>query len=53
MKVNIQFFDGQLRIKEFLDLLNIVETFFEYMNVSEEKKVKLVAYKLKYGATAW
>ena len=30
-----------------------VEIFFEYICISEEKKVKLVAYKLKGGASVW
>lgn len=30
-----------------------MERFFDYMEVHEEKKVKLVAYKLTGGAYAW
>ena len=30
-----------------------VENYFEYMCILEEKKVKLVAYKLKGGASTW
>ena len=31
----------------------IINNFFDYMEVPEEKQVKLVAYKLKGGASAW
>lgn len=53
MKVDIQYFDGHLGIEEFMDWLSSVETFFEYMNIPEDKRVKLVAYKFKGGASTW
>lgn len=30
-----------------------VERFFDYMSIREDRKVKLVAYKFKGGASAW
>jgi hypothetical protein len=30
-----------------------IERFFEYMSISKERKVKLVAYKFKGGVSAW
>jgi hypothetical protein len=30
-----------------------VERFFDYMSIHEDRKVKLVAYKFKGGASAW
>lgn len=36
-----------------MDWLTSVGTFFEYMNIPEEKWVKLVAYKFKGGASTW
>jgi hypothetical protein len=46
-------FDGYLHNEDYLDWIMEVERFFEYMCITEEKKVKLVAYKLKGGASAW
>ncbi|KAA0054551.1 reverse transcriptase [Cucumis melo var. makuwa] len=40
-------------IKAFLDWIKNVESFFEYMETTEDKKVKMVALKLKLGASAW
>lgn len=46
-------FDGQVGIKSFLDWIQNVESFLDYMNISEAQQVKLVAYKVKRGAPAW
>ncbi|CAL5370344.1 unnamed protein product [Camellia sinensis] len=51
MRMDLSSFNGQLNIEDFLDWLNEVEWFFDYMDIEEEKKVKLVAYKLKSGAS--
>lgn len=51
-KVNLPIFKRQLHIKHFLDWIVEIERFFEYMKILEEKKVKLVAYELKGGASA-
>ena len=53
IKVDIPCFDGHLHIEDFLDWIQTVENFFDYMNVPDSKQVKLVAYKLKGGASAW
>jgi hypothetical protein len=51
MKVDLPSFDGHLHIEDFLDWITEVEWFFEYISISEERKVKLVAYKFKGGAS--
>jgi hypothetical protein len=38
-----------IHIKNFLDWLNEIERFFEYMEIPGEKKMGLVAYKLTEG----
>uniref|UniRef100_A0A6N2KR41 Retrotransposon gag domain-containing protein n=1 Tax=Salix viminalis TaxID=40686 RepID=A0A6N2KR41_SALVM len=53
MKMDLPNFNGQLQIEGFLDWLAMVERFFDYMDIPEDKRVKLVAYKLMGGASAW
>nr|XP_034929565.1 uncharacterized protein LOC118060451 [Populus alba] len=53
MKMDLPSFNGQLQIEGFLDWLAVVERFFDYMEIPEDKKVKLVAYRLMGGASAW
>lgn len=47
IKVIIPIFYGHLHIGDFLDWLQNVEFFFEFMDISIDKQVKLVAYKLE------
>jgi hypothetical protein len=53
MKIGLPNFNSHLHVKDFLDLLNEVEIFFEFMKISEDKKVKVVAHKLKGRASTW
>jgi len=45
-KVDIPEFEGQLDLDIFVDWLQTVERVFEYKDIPEGKKVKLVALKL-------
>jgi len=53
MKIDLPSFNGNLQIEDFLDWVMEVERFFDYMSIHEDRKVKLVAYKFKGGASAW
>ena len=53
VKAEIPSFNGNVDIEGCLDWLYEVETFFEVMEVPEDRRVPLVAYKLKGGAGAW
>jgi len=52
-KVVVPEFEGQLNPNVFLDWLEIVERVFEYGDIPESKKVKLVALKLRKYASIW
>jgi len=51
--VDISEFEGELDLKEFLEWMQTVERIFEYKEISEDKKVKLVALKLRKYASLW
>ena len=53
MKVELPSFNGNVSIEEYLDWVNEVERFFNYMGIIDDKQVCLVAYKLKGGASSW
>ena len=46
-------FEGQLDPEEFLDWLHTVERVFEYKDISDDKKVKIVALRLRKYASLW
>ena len=52
-KVEILEFEGQLNPDEFLDWMSTVERVFEYKDIPDDKKVKLVALKLRRYASIW
>ncbi|KAI5673910.1 hypothetical protein M9H77_14274 [Catharanthus roseus] len=53
LKVDIPSFYGNLGIEDFVDWIAKIDHFFEYMDIPKEKRVKLVACRLKGGASAW
>jgi len=53
IKVDITEYEGQTQLDEFLDWLNTIERVFEFKEVPEHRKVKLVAIKLKKHASIW
>lgn len=52
-QVDIPSFNGCLGIEEFMDWITEVDRFFDYIDTPAEKRVKLVACRLKGGASAW
>ncbi|VFQ89704.1 unnamed protein product [Cuscuta campestris] len=52
-KVEIPSFSGTLQADDFIDWLNEVDRIFEYKDVPDRDKVKLVAIKLHGRASAW
>ncbi|KAJ0977838.1 hypothetical protein J5N97_013312 [Dioscorea zingiberensis] len=52
-RVELPEFTGTLHAEVFIDWLNEVERIFEYKEVLDRLKVKLVAIKLKSRASAW
>lgn len=53
MKMDFPSFNGQIHVEAFIDWLSEVERVFDYMNIKESRKVKLVALRLKSGAAVW
>ena len=53
LKVDIPFFSGNLNIKDCIDWVADIDRLFDYMEVPEEKRVSLVACRLKGGTSAW
>ena len=52
-KVEIPEFEGQLSPDEFIDWMNAVERVFEYKDVLDDKKFKLIVLKLRKYASIW
>lgn len=53
LHMDLPAFNGQMHIEEFLDWVAEVERFFDYMNVPDHCKVKLVVLRLKATTFAW
>ena len=52
IRIDLSCFDGRLHIEDFLDWIHNVENFFDYIEILLDRQVKLVAYRLKGGASA-
>jgi len=52
-KVEIPEYEGKLDPEDFLDWLHTDERAFEYEDIPEDKKVKLVALRLRKYASLW
>ena len=52
-RVELPEFEGKLDPDEFLEWLSTVERIFDYKEVPEDKKVKLVALRLRKYASLW
>ncbi|GKV36628.1 hypothetical protein SLEP1_g44736 [Rubroshorea leprosula] len=53
IKIDIPDFEGRLQPDEFIDWLHTVERVFELKDIPDNKRVKLVAIKLKKHASIW
>uniref|UniRef100_A0A2N9HUX4 Reverse transcriptase n=1 Tax=Fagus sylvatica TaxID=28930 RepID=A0A2N9HUX4_FAGSY len=53
VKIDVPEFSGGLDPNDFTDWLNHVERVFEYHEIPDHKKVKIVGIKLKGRASAW
>ena len=52
-KIELPKFYGTLYHEEFMDWLNQVESIFDFHDVPDSKKVKLISIKLRERASAW
>ncbi|GKF93725.1 reverse transcriptase, partial [Tanacetum coccineum] len=53
LKADIPVFEGKIQPDEFIYWLNTVERIFDYQDVPEDVKVKILAIKLKKHACVW
>nr|GEW80356.1 RNA-directed DNA polymerase [Tanacetum cinerariifolium] len=53
MRVDIHVFEGRIQPDEFIDWIHTVERVFDYQEVRDDLKVKIVAIKLKKHAYVW
>ena len=53
MRIEIPEFYDSLQPEEFLDWLATIEEILDFKDVPENKRVPLIATRLRGGATAW
>ena len=53
IKIDLPKFQGSLNPKEFVDWLNQIESIFEYYEVQDSNKVRLVFIKLRGRTSTW
>jgi hypothetical protein len=52
-KMDIPIYEGNLDVEELLDWIRSLDTYFDYEDVEEDKKVKHVVTRLKGHAALW
>jgi hypothetical protein len=52
-KMDIPVYEGNLDAEELLDWIRALDTYFDYEDIKEDKKVKHVVTRLKGHATLW
>jgi hypothetical protein len=52
-KMDIPVYEGNLDVEELLDWIRALDTYFDYEDVEEDRKVKHVVTRLKGHATLW
>jgi hypothetical protein len=52
-KMDIPVYEGNLYAEELLDWIRALDTYFDYEDIEEEKKVRHVVTKLKGHASLW
>jgi hypothetical protein len=52
-KMDLPFYEGNLDAEELLDWIRALDTYFDYEDVEEDKKVKHAVTRLKGHATLW
>jgi hypothetical protein len=53
VKMNIPFYEGILAAEELLDWIRALDTYFDYEDIEEDKKVKHAVMRLKGHAALW
>jgi hypothetical protein len=52
-KMDIPVYEGSLNAEELLDWIRVLDTYFDYEDIEEDKKVRRVVTKLKGHAALW